>query len=152
MNFCKKITALCMPWVLVACSTLPTSAPVEEVIKRPVPETPVKKPEIVPPPVIKQQEAPVDSAVKAPAAVISLLQRAQQQAQKGDNKSAASSFERAIRMAPRYPESYYLLGELRYQEGAYRQAASFAQKSLILGAEGGLRRQAQDLLNRANGH
>lgn len=151
MNFCKKITVLCMPWVLVACSTLPTTAPVEEVIKRPVPQTPVKKPEIVPP-VIKQQEAPVDSAVKAPAAVISLLQRAQQQAQKGDNKSAASSFERAIRMAPRYPESYYRLGELRYQEGAYRQAASFAQKSLTLGAEGILRRQAEDLLNRAKAH
>lgn len=148
MNFLKKITALCVPLVLVACSTMPTREPAEDVLSPAATETPAKTETAI----IKPQEKPIDRAVEAPPAVFSLLQRAQLQEQKGDNKSAASSLERAIRMAPRYPGSYYHLGELRYREGAYRQAASLAQKTLSLGAEGGLREQAKDLLKRAKAH
>jgi tetratricopeptide (TPR) repeat protein len=145
MNFFNKLTVLCLPWVLVACGTIPTQ-PMDET-KRPaiidIPPDPAQ-----PPP----QEVPVDSAAMAPSAVIYLLKRARQQAQNGDNEAAASSLERALRIAPRFPESYYRLGELRYQTGDYNQAASLAQKALRLGAEGMLRRQAQDLVNKASAH
>jgi len=149
MSFVKKVTLLCVPWMLVACSTMPGKAPVEEVISPPITGE-QEKPEVAP--VVKPQQAPVDSVAKAPPALFSLLQRAQRQEQDGDNRAAASSLERAIRIAPRYPGSYYQLGELRYREGAYRKAASLAQKTLSLGAEGRLREQAKDLLNRAKAH
>lgn len=152
MNFFNKFAVLCLPWVLVACGTIPTTQPVEESRRPPVIET-QPEPVIIPqPPVVQSQETPVDRAAKAPSAVVSLFKRAEQQAQNGDSKAAASSLERAIRMAPRFPESYYRLGELRYQEGAYNQAASLAQKALRLGAEGMLRRQAEDLVNKASAH
>lgn len=148
MNFFNKCAVLCLPWVLVACGTIP-SQPIDKNKQPAVTET---QPKPVQPPIIAPQEAPVDSAAKAPSAVVYLLKRAEQQAQNGGRKAAASSLERAIRMAPRFPESYYRLGELRYQEGAYNQAASLAQKALRLGAEGMLRRQAQDLINKASAH
>ncbi|MFT4837356.1 MAG: tetratricopeptide (TPR) repeat protein [Psychromonas sp.] len=67
-------------------------------------------------------------------------------------QAAASSLERAIRIAPRFPESYYRLGELRYQEGVYNQAVLLAQKALRLGAAGMLRRQAQDLVSKSGAY
>lgn len=152
MNCMKKITLLSVPWLLVACGTIPTGQPVEEVKRPPVTE-PQAKPIVVPePPVVKPQEAPVASPAQAPSAVISLLSRAQQQERDGDDKAAASSLERAIRIAPRYPESYYRLGELRYKEGSYSQAASLGQKTLSLGAQGSLRSLAQALIAKAKAH
>lgn len=152
MNYFNKFAVLCLPWVLVACGTVPTqpvdqTKPPEVIEIRPEPLIIIPDPSIAAP-----QEVPVDRAARAPSAVVSLFKRADQQAQNGDSKAAASSLERAIRMAPRFPESYYRLGELRYQEGAYNQAASLAQKALRLGAAGMLRRQAQDLVNQAKSH
>jgi tetratricopeptide (TPR) repeat protein len=145
MNSFNKFAVMCLPWVLVACGTIPTQ-PMDE-NKRPVvidtPSEPVQQ---------SPQEVPVDSAAKAPSAVIYLLTRAEQQVQNGEPEAAASSLERALRIAPRFSESYYRLGELRYQAGAYNQAISLAQKALRLGAEGILRRQAQDLVSKASAH
>lgn len=152
MNCIKKITLLCVPWLLVACGTIPTRQPVEEV-KRPAVTEPQAKPlELPEQPPVKSQEAPVASPAQAPSAVISLLRRAEQQERDGNEKAAASSLERAIRIAPRYPESYYRLGELRYKEGSYSQAASLAQKTLSLGAQGTLRRLAEALIAKARAH
>jgi len=152
MNYFNKFAVLCLPWVLVACGTIPTQ-PTDKTKRPEVIETRPEPVIIIPePPVAAPQEVPVDKAARAPSAVVSLFKRADQQAQNGDSKAAASSLERAIRMAPRFPESYYRLGELRYREGAYNQAASLAHKALRLGAEGLLRRQAQDLVNKAKAH
>ncbi|WP_372880725.1 tetratricopeptide repeat protein [Psychromonas sp.] len=152
MNYIKKITLFSLPWLLVACGTIPTTRPVQET-KPPVVTVPQPKPKPVPQqPVIKPQEAPVSSVAKAPSAVVALLQRAEQQEREGNNRAAVSSLERAIRIAPRYPESYYRLGELRYKEGSYSQAASLAQKTLSLGAEGMLRSLAKALIEKANAH
>ncbi|ABM03903.1 protein containing tetratricopeptide (TPR) repeat [Psychromonas ingrahamii 37] len=145
MNFFNKCAVLCLPWILVACSTIPTQ-PIDKTKQPAVIETPREPVQLAP------QEVPVDSAASAPSAVIYLLKRAEQQEKNGDRQAAASSLERAIRMAPRFPESYYRLGELRYQEAAYNQATSLAQKALRLGAEGILRRQAQDLVKKAGAY
>ena len=150
MNCIKKMTLLCVPWLLVACGTIPTRQPVKDV-KRPV-VTEQAKPIEAPEAVVKPQEAPIASAAQAPAVVISLLRRAEQQSRAGNDTAAGSSLERAIRIAPRYPESYYRLGELRYKEGRYSQAVSLAQKTLSLGAQGSLRNIANALIAKAKAH
>lgn len=152
MNIVKRIGMLCLPCFLVACTTIPAPsapssapAPVNESAE-PYPDEaqPVVKPKVKPEP------APVDGSASAPAAVVALLERAQQQELQGDEQAAAASLERAIRIAPRYPESYLRLGELRYKQGSYNQARSLGQKALSLGAEWWLRRQAQSLVDRAS--
>ncbi|MFT6925622.1 MAG: tetratricopeptide (TPR) repeat protein [Psychromonas sp.] len=151
MRFLKKCAVLSLPLVLVACGTIPTQ-PIDNT-ERPEVIDIAPEPVIVPEPsVVAPQEKPVDRAARAPSAVVSLFKRAEQQEQNGDTKAAASSLERAIRIAPRFPESYYRLGELRYQEGAFNQAASLAQKALRLGAEGTIRRLAEDLINKARAY
>lgn len=88
------------------------------------------------------QPAKVDEVINASPAVDSLLIQATQQEQAGNTRAAINTLERAIRIAPRYPTSYYRLAKLRYQQGNYQQAASLAQKALSLGAAGELREQS----------
>ncbi|WP_028863299.1 tetratricopeptide repeat protein [Psychromonas aquimarina] len=134
MNLLKKSALLCLPWFLAACSTLPQDK-----------QAPAKTQ--APEPIVKPQPAPVDSAAEAPGAVASLLERAEQQEDNQNRAAAIASLERAIRIAPRYPESYYRLAELYYKQGSDNLARTLAQKSISLGAEGMLRRQAQALLD-----
>lgn len=162
MNIVKKIGVLCLSWFAVACSTIPVYEPVRRTppVREPAPvyetapvyesDLPSYTPEPIIKPEVKPESAPVDDAAKAPAAVLSLLNRAQQQEQNGDQQAAVASLERAIRIAPRYPESYFRLGELRYKQGYYEQARSLGQKALSLGAGWWLRRQAESLVERAS--
>jgi tetratricopeptide (TPR) repeat protein len=153
MNYVKKLSMLCLPWFLVACGTIPTITPGPETNQSPVTSTP---PEVKAEPKAeskaepKVQPKPVDDTAKAPAAVASLLDRAKQQESNGDYQAAVASLERAIRIAPRYPETYYRLGELRLKQGLYSQARSLGHKTLSLGADWWLRRQAQSLVDRAS--
>lgn len=148
MNIVKTIAALCVSCLLVACGTIPFPAPEQETVQPPSQPQPVVKPEVKPK--VKPKPAPVDDAAEAPAAVTALLERAKQQQRSGNEQAAAASLERAIRIAPRYPESYFRLGELRYQQGIYDQARSLAEKALSLGADWWLRREAQSLVERAS--
>ena len=142
MKIFKKLTVFCLPCCLLACSTLPT----------PVPEKPPRATTVQP--VIKPKTeikvVPVDQAIKANPVVLSLLDRAQQQIRDGNESAAESTLERAIRIAPRYPESYFRLAQLRYKQGRYEQASALAEKSLSLGADKELRRLAQSLINSAS--
>ena len=152
MNRVKRIAILCLPWFLAACSTMQFPAPVQEatepsLVSPSVEESVVKSNEK---PKEQAKPAPVDNVAQAPAAVTALLKRAQQQRRDGNQQAAAASLERAIRIAPRYPESYFRLGELRYQQEIYDQARSLAEKALSLGADLWLRRQAQSLAERAS--
>lgn len=149
MNLVKRLGICCLLSVLVACTTVPTSTtqPTPELKKEVKIEPQIEK-KITPQPKPK----PVDATAKAPAAVVALIKRAAQQELNGDYKAAGASLQRAIRIAPRYPESYYRLGELRFKEGLYSQAYSLAAKTLSLGADWLLRRQALSLLDRASEH
>jgi len=90
--------------------------------------------------------ADVDKSVTESPAVTSLLQRAQSQQQQGNVQTATATLERAIRLSPRYPNSYYQLATLCQQQGQRQQASALAQKSISLGASGQLLSQAQKLL------
>lgn len=81
----------------------------------------------------------ITSEVAAPApvtkrnpAVIALLDGARQQQKQGEYRSAQSSLERAQRIAPRDPQVYLQLADLRRQQGQYLQAEQLALKGLTL--------------------
>jgi len=149
MNKFKRFGLMCLPLFLAACESIPSNTPSQESNKEvqqvtePKPKQEIKQQ-------TKEKPAQVDDSVKASPAVISLLDRAEQQQKDGNNAAAVGSLERAIRIAPRYPETYYRLGELRYQEGNYSQARSLGQKTLSLGATGWLLDQAKRLIENAS--
>lgn len=62
--------------------------------------------------------------------VLSLLTTAQQQQGSGDLNGAASSLERAQRIAPREPQVLYRLAEVRLAQGDAAQAEQFARRGL----------------------
>lgn len=134
----EKLALLCLPLVLSACSTMPVTS-----------EKPQPASKSEPAPKVQPKPAPVDEVAQAPDAVTALLARAEQQQRNGDSSAAAVSLERAIRIAPRYPESYYLLGKLRFTQGSYNKAQALAQKAISLGAKGWLLRQAQKLVKQS---
>jgi hypothetical protein len=62
--------------------------------------------------------------------VLALLTAAQQQQGSGDLNGAASSLERAQRIAPREPQVLYRLAEVRLAQGDVAQAEQFARRGL----------------------
>lgn len=99
---------------------------------------------------VKPKITDVDNVVTLSPAVSKLLQQAEVQQQSGSNtgnyNAAIATLERAIRIAPRYPESYYRLAKIRFQQGSYAQALSLAQKAISLGASGNLKQQSLSLI------
>jgi Tfp pilus assembly protein PilF len=92
------------------------------------------------------KERKVDQVVAAPHTVDSLLNKAAKQRRSGNLTAAVATIERAIRIAPRYPGSYYMLADIRLEQGSNSQARSLAGKALALGAQGELKQQAEDLI------
>jgi len=111
-----------MPLLLLACATQPQ----QEAIKEDSTATPVEA-------VVNTSK--VNEVATAPQAVLSLVERSQVLGNNEDYKGATFLLERAIRIAPRYPNSYYQLAEVRHLEGRQTQARSLAQKALSLGAQ-----------------
>jgi predicted Zn-dependent protease len=62
--------------------------------------------------------------------VLALLTTAQQQQGSGDLNGAASSLERAQRIAPREPQVLYRLAEVRLAQGDAAQAEQLARRGL----------------------
>jgi len=69
-----------------------------------------------------------------PAAVVALLDHAEQQANSGDLPAAALTLERAIRIDPRNPILWHHLASVRLAEGNSQQAEEMAKKSNALAA------------------
>ncbi|MCG6900903.1 MAG: tetratricopeptide repeat protein [Gammaproteobacteria bacterium] len=82
---------------------------------------------------------------RQPAAVVALLQQAEQQANGGDLESAAASLERAIRIDPHNPILWYHLATVRLSQGEPSQAEQLANKSNSL-APGNYAQQARNWL------
>lgn len=90
-----------------------------------------QKPAPVTEPVTTQVAAPEPVARRNPA-VVALLDSAQQQQRSGAYSSAQSSLERAQRIAPRDPQVYYQLADLRRTQGQYLQAEQLALKGVAV--------------------
>ena len=148
MNKFKRFGLICLPLFLAACESIPSNTPIQESNKE-VKQVTEQQTEPESKQQAKEKPAREDESIKASPAVITLLDRAEKQQKDGNNAAAVGSLERAIRISPRYPETYYRLGELRYQEGNYSQARSLGQKTLSLGAVGWLREQAKRLIENA---
>jgi len=133
----KKISLITLTLFLGACSTAPSVSEIEEVKGDTIESAPSPK---------KRPIAPVDSSVKSTPIVRSLLDNAQIHERNGEVITAIALLERAIRIAPRYPESYLRLAEIKFQQQDYNQAKSLSQKALSLGASDDIKKQAQQLL------
>mgnify|MGYP006092741065 FL=1 len=94
----------------------------------------------------------VSAVAAAPAVVNNLLIKAKKQQQQDDLNAAMSTVERAIRIAPRYPASYYQLAELKFESNDFSNAKSLAQKSISLGASGSLKRRALELVQMSDNY
>ncbi|MGH1463202.1 MAG: tetratricopeptide repeat protein [Neptuniibacter sp.] len=70
---------------------------------------------------------PMSSRPKNPA-VLALLDNASKQKSSGQMQAAESSLERAQRIAPRDPEIYFQLSDIRRLEGQWAQAEQLALK------------------------
>lgn len=67
-------------------------------------------------------------------AVVALLDSARQQTRSGSYSAAASTLERAQRIAPREPEVYYEMARVRLKSGDWSQAEHLALKGVQLSA------------------
>ncbi|QEY57960.1 tetratricopeptide repeat protein [Pseudomonas sp. C27(2019)] len=79
-------------------------------------------------PIGNQTRLAADEQLSGP--VLALLTTAKQQQTSGDFNGAASSLERAQRIAPREPQVLYRLAEVRLAQGNPSQAEQLAQRGL----------------------
>jgi len=79
-------------------------------------------------PIGNQAHLAADEQLSGP--VLALLTTAKQQQNNGDFNGAASSLERAQRIAPREPQVLYRLAEVRLAQGNPGQAEQLAQRGL----------------------
>jgi len=149
MKIIKRVCLFALPLLLTACGTIPTYNANGTQVQETNNTAPVSGEQSKPEPKAKPKPALVDDTAQAPAAVLSLIKRADKQVSSGNNRAAIASLERAIRIAPRYPDTYFRLGERYFYQGNYKQARSLAEKSITLGADWLLRRQAESLIERA---
>ena len=147
----NKLKYLCITFTLLtlsACSTMQLPESNQESTKKPTQQqtepADEKKPQVE-----KPQVPEVDKVKAVSPAVVSLIAQAKQQMQSGNTNAAMSALERAIRISPRNPESYYQLGEIHYQLGDKMQARSLGQKAISLGATGDIREQSLKLIGKS---
>ncbi len=84
---------------------------------------------------VSRQTKAAEVATKAQnPATIALISTAHEQARSGSLRSAQSSLERALRIAPKDPEVYLSLGEVHRQLGEYIQAEQMVLKGIAVAA------------------
>lgn len=102
----------------------PVTAPAPSATVTPAPDAVPPAPEVVTPSVITP--APTASAVEQ------LLGEAMQRRDQGDIEGAISMAERALRIDPRSPRVYYVLGVLQFDKGEVASASQLARKASAL--------------------
>lgn len=76
-----------------------------------------------------RQFAAVPVAISNNPAVVTLLDEAKSQVKQGHAAGAVNALERALRLEPKNPYLWHLLGALRLEQGLWQQALSLAGKS-----------------------
>ncbi len=74
-------------------------------------------------------KAKKDRNIKGSSAVVSLMQKAQNQSSVGNNSAAAATIERALRIEPKNPALWYNLALVKYTAGDCVSAINLAKKS-----------------------
>ncbi|PID63916.1 MAG: hypothetical protein CR974_00830 [Gammaproteobacteria bacterium] len=93
---------------------------------------------------------PVKSTPKRPAtATTTLLQKAHKAVANGKLEQAASALERAHRIEPRNSKILYDIAQIRYAQGKYAQAESFASKAANTSSSSTLSKKIWTLLGKA---
>lgn len=95
----------------------PSLPPADEVWQPSSPSAPAQQP--------VSQPASVDNA-----AVVALLDSAKQESTQGDLRAAQTRLERAQRIAPREPEVYFQLADVKRQLGQYMDAEQVALRGV----------------------
>ncbi len=103
---------------LSACATAP-----------PPVSTPAKPPVSKNKPPVGLQASPAPNPEAMPAAALALARQADAAAKRLDWVLASRQLERALQIAPRNPLLWQRLAAVRYSQGRYRQAETFAAKS-----------------------
>lgn len=131
---------------LVGCATAPPAPRDVPVVERSTTEPPQSRPQALPqqPPPhstsstsLPDADAPhskdpeLDSEPATPV-VVALLDAADRQKQAGQLSAAAASLERALRIEPRNPETWYQLAVIHLQQGYLDQAEQLARKAEAL--------------------
>ncbi len=135
MKIVKLFSFVLLPLLLTACTATPDKTSAEQ--SQQSASNPNSSSQLI-------------EANNVPDAVFTLLEQAKRHENNKNLRAAVSSLERAIRIAPRYAETYYRLGEIRYIEKNYPLAKSLAQKALSLGASDWLREQSLQLVERSS--
>ncbi len=87
------------------------------------------------------------TAAPSDPAVVALLATARKQAAAGELAAAAASLERALRIEPKNPWTWYQLGIVRFRQGRLAQAEQFARKSdALAGANSDIRARSWRLI------
>lgn len=99
---------------------------------QPVEEVPVFRPqrEQIEPQTEEVPEAVAPQTTSRNAAVVALLDSAQQDTSGGDLRAAQNQLERALRIAPRDPQVYYQLADVQRRLGQFLQAEQVALKGI----------------------
>ncbi len=74
-------------------------------------------------------EAKKGSNITGSSAVVSLMQKAQEQSGEGNNSAAAATIERALRIEPKNPALWYNLALVKYTAGDCISAINLAKKA-----------------------
>lgn len=135
--------------LIAGCAApVPYKPPPARTAVPPAPPAPPARPAPKPAPVKPSPPQPVPPAV-APtrqfhlgAAAAALVNEAREQAASGNPQRALSTVERALRIEPKNPLLWLMLGQAHEGAGHYQLAASMGRKALQLGA-GDARLQAR---------
>lgn len=94
-----------------------------------------------------QNTATTAAKTATPSATTALLQEARAAVGSGDYDKAASALERAHRIEPGNAKILYDIAQIRYAQGKYSQAESFASKAASLSGSSSLSKKAWTLLS-----
>jgi tetratricopeptide (TPR) repeat protein len=144
---------------LNACSSLQTPAPVENrstpsaptptVTPLPPPEVP--RPFVGPPAPTEREVSPPQNQGSLPAPetpVSALTVQIDAAIAANEMDRAAALCERALRIAPRDPQLWYRLSQIRWRQGRHDEAAGLVQRALSYAGNDAILRQALEAAQR----
>lgn len=126
MNYRGWVSGLLLCWLLSGCSSVPTSTPEKAVF--------IDSGDAQSTPSDRNANAPEyrQTGEALPAVARRWLDQAQQASESGQYTDAEQQTQKALRVAPRSPEPYLVMAEIKWAQGLREQAKQFALKAKSL--------------------